>query len=72
MDRMPPVPDSSARPANQTAANDYDSFAEAYTAETEANLVNGYYERPAILDPGTWTAAGPAWTWIWCRQASSA
>lgn len=28
---------------------DYDTFAEAYTAETEANLINGYYERPAIL-----------------------
>jgi SAM-dependent methyltransferase len=50
MDRMPPVPDSSAGPANQTVANDYDSFAEAYSAETEANLINGYYERPAILD----------------------
>jgi len=32
------------------SANDYDSFAEAYTAETEANLINGYYMRPAILD----------------------
>ena len=31
-------------------ANDYDSFAEAYTAETEDNLLNGYYMRPAILD----------------------
>src|SRR5579864_8577225 len=50
MDPMPPVPDLSARRANQTVANDYDSFAEAYTAETEANLINGYYERPAILD----------------------
>ena len=30
-------------------ANDYDSFAEAYTAETEANLINAYYERPAML-----------------------
>ncbi|MGZ6867965.1 MAG: methyltransferase domain-containing protein, partial [Blastococcus sp.] len=30
--------------------NDYDSFAEAYSAETEANLVNGYYARPAILN----------------------
>jgi SAM-dependent methyltransferase len=33
-----------------TGANDYDSFAEAYTAETEANLINGYYLRPAMLD----------------------
>ncbi|OLL75670.1 methyltransferase [Pseudonocardia sp. Ae168_Ps1] len=31
-------------------ANDYDAVAEAYTAETEHNLVNGYYERPALLD----------------------
>lgn len=30
--------------------NDYDSFAEAYTAETESNLINGHYARPAILD----------------------
>jgi SAM-dependent methyltransferase len=31
-------------------ANDYDSFAEAYAAETESNLLNGYYVRPAVLD----------------------
>lgn len=31
-------------------ANDYDSFAEVYAAETESNLVNGHYERPAILE----------------------
>jgi SAM-dependent methyltransferase len=49
MDRMPSVPASSARPADRAVANDYDSFAEAYTAEAEANLINGYYERPAIL-----------------------
>lgn len=29
--------------------NDYDSFAEAYAAENEGNLVNAYYERPAML-----------------------
>jgi predicted TPR repeat methyltransferase len=46
---MPPVPDSSAGPANQTVANDYDSFAEAYSAENETSLANAYYERPAIL-----------------------
>jgi SAM-dependent methyltransferase len=33
-----------------TVTNDYDSFAEAYAAETESNLLNGYYARPAILD----------------------
>ncbi len=47
---MPPVSESSARPAETAGANDYDSFAEAYVAETEANLINGYYARPAILD----------------------
>lgn len=30
------------------APNDYDAFAEAYAAETESNLLNGYYARPAI------------------------
>jgi SAM-dependent methyltransferase len=46
---MPPVPESSARPASQTVANDYDSFAEAYSAVNETSLANAYYERPAIL-----------------------
>lgn len=61
MDRMPPVPESPAGPDFSVrviedegrlaaSANNYDSFAEAYTAETEANLVNGYYTRPAVLD----------------------
>jgi predicted TPR repeat methyltransferase len=36
------------RPA--ASASNYDSFAEAYTAETEANLINGYYTRPAVLE----------------------
>ena len=35
---MPPVPENSAPPADPAVANDYDSFAEAYWAETEANL----------------------------------
>ena len=30
-------------------SNDYDSFGEAYAAENENNLVNAYYERPAML-----------------------
>ena len=47
---MPAVPGSPAGPADQSVANDYDSFAEAYSAETEANLINGYYARPAIVD----------------------
>ena len=47
---MPAVSESSAEPSDRAVANDYDRFAEAYTAETEANLINGYYARPAILD----------------------
>ena len=31
-------------------ANDYDSFAEAYSAMNEASLINAHYERPALLD----------------------
>ena len=42
--------ESSPGPADQAVANDYDSFAEAYAAETESNLLNGYYTRPAVLD----------------------
>ena len=46
---MSPVPDSPAGAADQGVVNDYDSFAEAYSAENETNLINAYYERPATL-----------------------
>ena len=46
---MPPVPETPARPADPVVTNDYDSFAEAYSAENEASLLNAYYERPAML-----------------------
>jgi SAM-dependent methyltransferase len=36
---MPPIP----------KVNDYDSFAQAYTDHSDADIVNAYYERPAIL-----------------------
>jgi len=39
----------SAVPADPPGVNDYDGIAEAYSAENEANLVNAYYERPAML-----------------------
>lgn len=29
---------------------DYDEFAEAYSVDNEVNLLNGHYERPAMLD----------------------
>jgi SAM-dependent methyltransferase len=49
MERATDVPESPSQPADPARANDYDSFAEAYSAETENNLVNAYYERPAML-----------------------
>ncbi|MER8156838.1 class I SAM-dependent methyltransferase [Streptomyces sp. NPDC094472] len=49
MDRVSDMPEILARPADPARANDYDSFAEAYSAETENNLVNAYYARPAML-----------------------
>jgi SAM-dependent methyltransferase len=49
MGGMPPVPQKSAGPAGRAAANDYDSFAETYSAENEVNLHNAHYERPATL-----------------------
>jgi ubiquinone/menaquinone biosynthesis C-methylase UbiE len=39
----------SADSPDPSAINDYDSFAEAYTASNENNLINAYYERPAML-----------------------
>ncbi len=35
--------------ADRDQANDYDSFAEMYSAENENSLVNAFYERPAML-----------------------
>lgn len=34
----------------QSAAHDYDDFAEVFAVETEPNLLNRYYVRPAVLD----------------------
>jgi ubiquinone/menaquinone biosynthesis C-methylase UbiE len=50
MSRMLPVPDSSAGSADRAVVNDYDGFAEAYSAGNEPSLINGYHTRPAILD----------------------
>jgi SAM-dependent methyltransferase len=56
---MPSNPESAAgadfstrvvEDAGQPVVNDYDSFAEAYTALNESSLLNAYYCRPAILD----------------------
>ena len=61
MARMSPVSQGPAGPDFSTRivaddgqavaeANDYDSFAEAYSAQNESSLINGYYCRPAIVD----------------------
>lgn len=47
---MTSVPEDRAQQADLRRSNDYDSFAGSYAAETENNLVNAYYERPAVLD----------------------
>ncbi|QRP46440.1 class I SAM-dependent methyltransferase [Amycolatopsis sp. FDAARGOS 1241] len=47
---MPAKPESPAGAADVAVENDYDSFAEAYTAENETSLINAYYARPAIVD----------------------
>ncbi|WP_150241252.1 class I SAM-dependent methyltransferase [Nocardiopsis quinghaiensis] len=49
MERVTDVPDSPAPSADPTQANDYDGFAEAYAADNESNLLNAYYERPAMV-----------------------
>lgn len=47
---MSPDPADSAAALAEPLVNHYDSFAEAYAAETESNLINADYTRPAVLD----------------------
>jgi 2-polyprenyl-3-methyl-5-hydroxy-6-metoxy-1,4-benzoquinol methylase len=49
MERVTEVPESFAQSPDRDQVNDYDSFAEAYSAENENNLLNAYYGRPAML-----------------------
>lgn len=49
MRRTADATETFARSADRDGANDYDGFAEAYSAENENNLVNAHYERPAML-----------------------
>lgn len=49
MERVTDVPGSFAQSADRDRVNDYDSFADAYSAENENSLANAYYERPAML-----------------------
>jgi SAM-dependent methyltransferase len=50
MGRMSDDHETSSALADQAPTADYDGFAEAYAAETESNLINGHYARPAILE----------------------
>jgi SAM-dependent methyltransferase len=50
MKRMSPDPKRAVEPTGQAVVNDYDSFAEAYVAEIEDDLLHGYYIWPAVLD----------------------
>ncbi len=49
MERVSDVPESFAQSVDRDRVNDYDSFAEMYSAENEDSLANAYYERPAML-----------------------
>jgi ubiquinone/menaquinone biosynthesis C-methylase UbiE len=49
MERVTDPPENFAQSADRDQVNDYDSFAEAYSAENENSLVNAHYERPAML-----------------------
>ncbi|MGW6704946.1 class I SAM-dependent methyltransferase [Streptomyces sp. NPDC054956] len=49
MERATDAPEGFAQSADPVRVNDYDGFAEAYSAENENNLVNAYYERPGML-----------------------
>ncbi|MFI2762311.1 class I SAM-dependent methyltransferase [Streptomyces echinatus] len=49
MESVGDVPENSVPSPGREQVNDYDGFAEAYSAENENSLVNAYYERPAML-----------------------
>jgi SAM-dependent methyltransferase len=40
---------TATEPADPAQVNNYDGFAEAYSAETENNILNAYWARPAIM-----------------------
>ncbi|SOD66597.1 Methyltransferase domain-containing protein [Streptomyces zhaozhouensis] len=44
-----PAAEDRAQSAPAARVNDYDSFAETYSALNETSLLNAYYERPAML-----------------------
>ncbi|WP_307556583.1 class I SAM-dependent methyltransferase [Streptosporangium lutulentum] len=50
MARMSAMPEKYVEAASSSRFNDYDRIAEGYTTENENNLLNAYYERPAMLE----------------------
>lgn len=50
---IPPVPEGSAGPDEQAVPNDYDCFAEAYSAQNETSLFT-----PTMSSPQCWTWPG--------------
>lgn len=49
MERVTGEPNGLADSSEPDRVNDYDAFAEVYSAENENSLVNAYYERPGML-----------------------
>lgn len=49
INQVAPAEESSYESEDMVKANDYDSFAENYSVDNESNLLNGYYERPAMI-----------------------
>src|SRR4051794_459027 len=47
---MSTMPEKHVEAASSSRFNDYDRNAEGYTTENETNLLNAYYERPAMLE----------------------
>ncbi|MEV4081698.1 class I SAM-dependent methyltransferase [Nonomuraea fuscirosea] len=50
MARMSALPEDHVATANPSPLNDYDRMAEGYSTENDSNLLNAYYERPAMLE----------------------
>ncbi|WP_435875110.1 class I SAM-dependent methyltransferase [Nonomuraea fuscirosea] len=47
---MSALPEDHVATANPSPLNDYDGMAEGYSTENDSNLLNAYYERPAMLE----------------------
>jgi ubiquinone/menaquinone biosynthesis C-methylase UbiE len=50
INQVAPVHETSCESEDLMKADHYDSFAESYSTDNESNLLNGYYERPAMID----------------------